>query len=199
MTTQRIDATAQDPTARARREAARLLGALADLDAARHYGLTTAAREHGDCARGILLGLQVDLDMIRRELDPLAVVAEPAYDRTIECPDCGVITGGVGLGLDPYAHECPAAELTLAGEVAARPAATDASGRHSWPCEACGHDLGAHAGALSGVGCLVKIDHEHYCPCDHNRPVVIEYRGDLAGEVDPRPSESELRVLDGNR
>jgi len=126
----------QDALERARREAARLLSALGDLDTARHYGLTAQGLDHLNRAAGIVLGLQVDLAMLRRELDPDAPEPEPApepgsvlLDWDKECPDCGhsgwmhdtpayrarrAETDWVGCAerTDPYDRLCGCQQLT---------------------------------------------------------------------------------------
>ena len=82
------------PLERARLDAARLIARLADLDAARHYGLRVAARHHLTDSQAILGRIAVDLDAVARVL--AGVDPAPSTARTVAylpvgstCPDCG--------------------------------------------------------------------------------------------------------------
>ena len=177
MTTNRYPFDQDDPLARARREAARLITTLADLEAARHYGLRAQAREHTERMVGIMLGLQVDVDAIRRELAGTEPEPEPEPEPGPEllrldedCPDCGH-TAGVHDSL-AYRAATPEAE---------------------W--------IGCVWRPVNGgdrCGCLRVYDPsevEATEPADV--PPGLTTADMLA--LDPPPSESELRVLDGNR
>lgn len=166
-----------DPVARARREAARLLGALGDLDSSRHYGLRVATAGHAERAQAILSGLQMDLDAIARVLAPEAA---PAASATLEvngtCPDCG---HGSNLH-DGLAYRAMA----------------DRDLAHRLGCIASLEAVGVPACGCTRVRPELPYTTETV-PGPADVPPGLAM-ADMAA-IDPAPPESELRVLDGNR